>query len=277
MYALAVIPAIILLIIVWKYDTVEKEPPALLAKLFCGGALTVISAVVTGRLGDSLLGLFYEGTMPLFFVFIDSLINTALAQEAGKFLVLRVLTWKADFRMPVFQTEQAHLPAVFVIHRHDLRNGLPHLFKQRGIPDHFCLTVIAQEFPAAHGQHFHFGVRCQLVKHILEGAAAEIQRIIDEHLETEGPALGLVSVGGQEIERPGPVQKLVDFFSIRHDLLSFPVTFCNRFNYMTAPNVPQVRSFRIPGILKDTACTSKPAGDSCSDGLWRIDFFCSVE
>ena len=94
MYALAVIPAIVLLCIVWKFDTVEKESPALLAKLFLGGALTVISAIVIGRLGDSLLGLFYEGTMPLFFVFIDSLINTALAQEAGKFLVLRVLTWK---------------------------------------------------------------------------------------------------------------------------------------------------------------------------------------
>ena len=94
MYALAVIPAIILLIIVWKYDTVEKEPPALIAKLFFGGALTVISAVVTGRLGDSLLGLFYKGEMPLFFVFIDSLIFTAFAQEAGKYLVLRAVTWK---------------------------------------------------------------------------------------------------------------------------------------------------------------------------------------
>lgn len=94
MYLFATIPAIILFIVIWRLDNTEKEPAGLLIKLFWGGALTVISAVLAGLLGDKLLGLFYKGTKPLLFIFIDSFIFSALVQEAGKFFVLKRITWK---------------------------------------------------------------------------------------------------------------------------------------------------------------------------------------
>lgn len=94
MYVLAVIPAIALLCVVWKLDTVEKEPPALLARLFAFGALTVVSAILVGLIGNGIVNAAYSGSGRIFFIFLDSFIFTALAQEAGKFFVLKMATWK---------------------------------------------------------------------------------------------------------------------------------------------------------------------------------------
>ena len=94
MYALAIIPGIILFFVIWKFDKVEKEPPRLLIKLFLFGALTVISAVIFAYLGDRILGFVFKNPGSFGYVFIDSFIFTALIQETGKFLVLKKATWK---------------------------------------------------------------------------------------------------------------------------------------------------------------------------------------
>ena len=54
--------------------------------------------------------------------------------------------------MTVLQTEQSHLPAVFVVQIHDLRNGFAHLFQQRRIFDDFGGAVIAQELSLIDGR-----------------------------------------------------------------------------------------------------------------------------
>ena len=93
--ALSVIPSIILFAIVWKFDTVEKEPPKLLWKLFFFGALTIISASVIGLLGQYLLlGGVFPDEKSYIYLFIDNFILTALVEEGGKFFVLKKVTWK---------------------------------------------------------------------------------------------------------------------------------------------------------------------------------------
>ncbi len=94
MFALSIIPSIILFAIVWKYDTVEKEPPALLWKLFFCGALTTISAVIIGLLGEGILNVFISDQSSLLYLFIDNFILTALVEEGGKYFVLKKITWK---------------------------------------------------------------------------------------------------------------------------------------------------------------------------------------
>ena len=94
MYALAIIPGIILFIIVWKFDKVEKEPPGLLIKLFLCGALTIISAVLLGLLGKAAMNLVISDTRSLLYILIESFIFTALVEEGGRFLALKLLTWK---------------------------------------------------------------------------------------------------------------------------------------------------------------------------------------
>ena len=75
MLALAIIPGIILFVIVWKFDTIEKEPPQLLAKLFVCGALTLITAVLAGFWGGRLLHFLIRDRGSIVFLFINCFLS----------------------------------------------------------------------------------------------------------------------------------------------------------------------------------------------------------
>lgn len=90
---LAVLPSLILFVLVWRMDKIEKEPPKLLAKLFAFGALTVISAIILELAGAAVVKIFLN-EKSLIYIIIDNFILTALVEETGKYVVLRKLTWK---------------------------------------------------------------------------------------------------------------------------------------------------------------------------------------
>ncbi len=94
MIALSIIPGIILFLIVRKYDSVDKEPAGLLLKLFLFGALTVVSAILIRLYGGRAAEAIFGDRTNAGFLFIDCVILTALVQEGGKFLVLKLITWK---------------------------------------------------------------------------------------------------------------------------------------------------------------------------------------
>ncbi len=93
MLLLSVLPSIILFYIVWKGDRYEKEPPKLLVKLFLFGALTTVSATIIELVGsDVIFGFMDHQGMP--FLLIENFLIVALAEEAGKYFVLKKVTWK---------------------------------------------------------------------------------------------------------------------------------------------------------------------------------------
>ena len=94
MLALALIPGILLIFAVWKLDTVEKESPVLLLKLFVAGVLVMLVDILLRSLGLKMLEGFYDGTSIMFFTFLDAFIFTALIEEGGRFIALKLLTWK---------------------------------------------------------------------------------------------------------------------------------------------------------------------------------------
>ena len=94
MVLLAVIPGILLFLVVWKFDTVEKESPALLAKLFAFGALSILACILLRTLGVHAFTPLFKGNHSIWFVFVDSFVLTALIEECAKFLVLKLTTWK---------------------------------------------------------------------------------------------------------------------------------------------------------------------------------------
>ena len=94
MLALALIPGLVLLFAVWKLDTVEKESPILLAKLFAAGVVVMLADVLIRTLGLKLLESTYDGTSILFYTFLDAFILTALIEEGLRFIVLKLITWK---------------------------------------------------------------------------------------------------------------------------------------------------------------------------------------
>lgn len=90
---LAILPAAVLMTLVWRIDKIEKEPKGLLAKLFVFGALTVFSAMLLGWIGtDLFLSLLVPGSLA--YLLLDNFILTALIEEGGKYFVLKRLTWK---------------------------------------------------------------------------------------------------------------------------------------------------------------------------------------
>ena len=88
----AIVPAIWLLIRIYRADRLEKEPVGLILSLVLFGILSTVLATVTEYLGDIAIAYFYpEGTLPydilLYFVVV------AFSEEGFKYLLLKTRTW----------------------------------------------------------------------------------------------------------------------------------------------------------------------------------------
>ena len=111
---LAVLPALAVMFFVWKMDKREKEPISLLIQLLGLGALSTISAIILEIVAQGVLNEFAENWIDKSYYSKDTLfmseshrlcyqlINTflcvALIEEAGKFVMLYLRTWKCpDF------------------------------------------------------------------------------------------------------------------------------------------------------------------------------------
>lgn len=93
MIVLALLPAIILLVMIYRVDKIEKEPIGLLAKLFFFGVLSTISAMVLESVGCEIFGaFFYEED--LIYIIIENFFIVALAEEIGKYIVVKKIAWK---------------------------------------------------------------------------------------------------------------------------------------------------------------------------------------
>ncbi|MBR3569858.1 MAG: PrsW family intramembrane metalloprotease [Oscillibacter sp.] len=92
MLLLAVLPSVLLAAYVCRKDKIEKEPPLMLCGLFLTGALTVISAIFLGLIGEA----FFEDIVEpdsMEWLLIDNFLLTALVEEGGKYYVLKKRTW----------------------------------------------------------------------------------------------------------------------------------------------------------------------------------------
>ena len=90
--AAAVIPAVILLVQVYKADKLDKEPPMLLLSLVLYGIAATALAKVTERLGVGLLNLLFGGQGFLYNLLLYFLV-VGLSEEGFKYLLLKRRTW----------------------------------------------------------------------------------------------------------------------------------------------------------------------------------------
>lgn len=91
--AMAAIPAIVLLIYIYKKDTLEKEPTTLLIKLVVLGIISTAFATITESLGITVLeSVFDENT--IIYNLILYFFIVALSEEGFKYLLLKIVTWK---------------------------------------------------------------------------------------------------------------------------------------------------------------------------------------
>ena len=93
LFSLALIPVIIILVFIYVKDKKEKEPIGLLIGLFFAGMATVITAIIAELVGELIFEAIwpYESALKQFLL---AMLVVAPAEELGKYMVLRLITWK---------------------------------------------------------------------------------------------------------------------------------------------------------------------------------------
>lgn len=92
---MAVLPAAVLLYVIYKADNVEKEPFGLMAFVFFLGVVSTISAMILETIGTGALDLAFRGdNTNLIYIFLMTFFVVGVAEEGGKFLALKLSTWK---------------------------------------------------------------------------------------------------------------------------------------------------------------------------------------
>ena len=93
LFALALIPVVVLLVFIYLRDKKEKEPIGLLIGLFFAGMGTCLTAMILELIGESILNAVfpYESMIKQL---IFAIVIVGPAEELGKFAVLRLITWK---------------------------------------------------------------------------------------------------------------------------------------------------------------------------------------
>ena len=96
LFSLALIPVVGLLLFIYFNDKNEKEPLGLLIALFFAGMATVITAFIAETIGKTIMELIFIVGLNNYILssVMQALFVVGPAEELGKFLVLRFITWK---------------------------------------------------------------------------------------------------------------------------------------------------------------------------------------
>ncbi|MBQ7655178.1 MAG: PrsW family intramembrane metalloprotease [Clostridia bacterium] len=94
--AAAVIPAVALMIYVYKADKLEKEPTVLLWRLILQGIISTALAVFTERIGAQVLSRMVNPRSLLYQILFYFLV-VGLSEEGFKFLLLKRRTWDSPY------------------------------------------------------------------------------------------------------------------------------------------------------------------------------------
>lgn len=90
---LALLPAIALVVWIYRQDKVEKEPRGLLWKIFLFGVLSVIPAMILEIILDEVFLVFMDADT-LCYVILDNFIGVALIEELCKMKAAKWAAWK---------------------------------------------------------------------------------------------------------------------------------------------------------------------------------------
>ncbi len=91
--AAAVIPAIFLMIRVWRADRLEPEPPRLMLNLVTAGVISALIALVSERILSFILDSTVEQTTLLYQALLYFVV-VAVSEEGAKYFMLKRRTWR---------------------------------------------------------------------------------------------------------------------------------------------------------------------------------------
>ncbi len=93
--AVAITPAVILMIVIYRADKLEKESLGLLLRIIIVGALAIPVAIALETVGENfVLPLFFRENSLNWLIF-DNFIVIALSEELSKYIFMRRVTWQS--------------------------------------------------------------------------------------------------------------------------------------------------------------------------------------
>lgn len=145
--AAAIIPAIFLLVKIYKADRLEPEPPSLLLSLVLYGIIATGFAMLTENLGSSILASLFDRGSTIYNIIMYFII-VAFSEEGFKYLLLKKRTWNS----PAFNCQfDGIVYAVFVSLGFALWENLGYVFRfglsaalvraVTAVPGHACFGV----------------------------------------------------------------------------------------------------------------------------------------
>ncbi|MBO4682114.1 MAG: PrsW family intramembrane metalloprotease [Clostridiales bacterium] len=147
-FALALIPVIGLLVFIYFKDKKEKEPVGFLVALFFAGMGSIITAIIAEALGELILNVVIPSESAIKQVLV-AMIIVGPAEEIGKYLVLRLITWKSRhfdysydaivYAVFVSLGFAALENVVYVFGKGGLGTALMRMFT--AVPGHACFAV----------------------------------------------------------------------------------------------------------------------------------------
>ena len=90
---ISILPAAVLMLVIYKCDRVEPEPAGLVLAVMGFGMLTILPAMICEAIGEGLLSVFLPQESILF-QFLDAFFVIALTEEFWKRFVIRTYIWK---------------------------------------------------------------------------------------------------------------------------------------------------------------------------------------
>ena len=165
----AVLPAVFLMVYIYRHDTVEPEPKGLLLQLIGFGVLSALGAMVV----ESLLTLVLNVLVPadsVLYLPLTAFVVVAASEEGMKFVLLRRRTWNHtafNYRFDgvvyaVFVSLGfAAFENILYVFSYGLSVALPRALLS--IPGHMSFAVVMGVFYSRARHHAHYGeeAKCQ--------------------------------------------------------------------------------------------------------------------
>lgn len=160
--AAAVLPAVFLMVYIYRQDKVEKEPGGLLLKLVFAGVLSAFAAIVLEQAADYVMSMFKYSSETDYL--IKSAVSVGIAEEASKLFFLYHGSWNDHNFNYLFDGVVyavfvslgfAALENVFYVFSYGLSVALPRALLS--IPGHMCFAVFMGLFYGTAKKHDIYG------------------------------------------------------------------------------------------------------------------------
>lgn len=90
LFAIAILPVVVLMVYIYRQDKYQKEPIKSLIKAFVGGMISIPIDIILVSLVQTCLG----GTIVASTVFYSAFLEAGIPEELSKFLIFMILIWR---------------------------------------------------------------------------------------------------------------------------------------------------------------------------------------